>query len=92
MLGEVAVTRHRAAAAADLAALAGAAHALDGSACTTAATVARRNGATVQECRLDGEDVDVTVSVTSDWGVTRARARAGPGTSERSRASYLDRG
>lgn len=88
VLGEVAVARHEAAAAADLAALAGAARVLDGTACTAAGGVARRNGAVLTSCVLEGLVVDVTVSVEAGrWGTTRARARAGPGTSESSEAS-----
>ena len=79
VLGQIAVARHQAAAAADLAALAGAAHALDGSACTAAATVARRNGATLTSCVLAGLEVTVTVEGRAGrWGVVTSRARAGP--------------
>lgn len=81
VLGQIAVARHHAASAADLAALAGAARALEGStpACTAAATVARRNGATLTSCVLDGLVVTVTVQGRAGrWGVVTSRARAGP--------------
>lgn len=88
VLGELAVARHQAAAAADLAALAGAARALEGTgpACTAAADVARRNGATLTSCRLEGLDVTVAVAVEPAGllragGSLKARARSGPGTS-----------
>ena len=91
VLGEIAVARHQAAAAADLAALAGAARALEGTgpACTAAAGVARRNGATLTSCVLDGLDVEATavVETVGHWGHVEARARAGPGTSGASGAS-----
>jgi secretion/DNA translocation related TadE-like protein len=80
-LGAVAVARHRAAAAADLAALAGAAHVLDGSAraCGEARLVASAQSAALSSCRLDGAVVTVEVAVRlGRLGAARARARAGP--------------
>ncbi|MET8319149.1 Rv3654c family TadE-like protein [Micromonospora sp. NPDC005189] len=75
----------RAAVAADLGALAGAARALDGGAmaCASAADIAGRNGGRLVGCRLDGLDVLVTVEVvfTPLPGLTRvasSTARAGP--------------
>ncbi|MFN2538117.1 MAG: Rv3654c family TadE-like protein [Mycobacteriales bacterium] len=77
-LGTVAVARHRAAAAADLAALAGARHLLDGTACTAAARVAAAQSAVLENCRLDGAAVCVEVGVrVGVLGTARARARAG---------------
>ena len=99
VLGGIAVARHQAAAVADLAALAGAARAVEGSgpACTAAAGVARRNGASLVACELEGLDVAVTVEVrppgvVGTWGNAQGRARAGPGTSRGSQASYRDTG
>ncbi len=99
VLGGIAVARHQAAAAADLAALAGAARAIEGPrpACTAAAGVARRNGAVLVSCDLNGLDVAVTVAVrppgvVGTWGNTQGHARAGPGTSTGSEASYRDTG
>ncbi|WP_442931366.1 Rv3654c family TadE-like protein [Micromonospora sp. NBC_00330] len=75
----------RAAVAADLGALAGAARALDGDAvaCASAADLAGRNDGRLVGCHLDGLDVLVTVEVafTPLPGLTRvaaASARAGP--------------
>ncbi|WP_435817756.1 Rv3654c family TadE-like protein [Micromonospora arida] len=75
----------RAAVAADLGALAGAARALDGdtAACASASDLAGRNDGRLVGCHLDGLDVLVTVEVafTPLPGLTRvaaASARAGP--------------
>jgi len=83
VLAQVALCRERAEAAADLAALAGAAHVLDGHACAAAATVARAQGARLLACRIDGWQVRVVAGVglggaLHDLGQARARARAGP--------------
>ena len=85
-LGGVAVTRHRAAAAADLAALAGADAALQGpdAACAAAGRAARRGDAELAACQLDGDVVEVAVllrpgGVLGRLGQARAVARAGPG-------------
>lgn len=82
--GTVVAARHRAQAAADLAALA-AAGALDGgveSACAAATSIANRNEAIVRECVVDGWDTTVVVTADVDLGVVgdrtvRATARAG---------------
>ena len=86
LLGYAVVGRHRAAAAADLAALAGAARAVDGSvpACAAVREVATANGASVGDCRLNGLTVEVVTEVRLPalFGVpvvARSRARAGPG-------------
>lgn len=84
-LGAVAVARHRAAASADLAALAAAAHVLDGGACPAARVVAQAQGAELDACLVEGLDVAVVVSVRpagrlGELGAARARARAGPDT------------
>lgn len=85
LLGSVAVTRHRAASAADLAALAGAAHALEGAdvACRRARRIATAHSATVRSCTLDGATLLLEVGLTAPgplarWGQVHARARAGP--------------
>jgi secretion/DNA translocation related TadE-like protein len=70
------VARHRAQAAADLGALAGAAHAGRGeaAACARAAELVRANRARPVGCHLDGLDLVITAEV----GPARAQARAGP--------------
>ena len=84
MAGAATVARHRAQAAADLAALAGALLAGDGeeAACQRAADVSARNGARLADCRLEGFDVVVAVEVAParivGIGVARGAARAGP--------------
>ena len=83
--GAAVAAAHRAQTAADLAALAGAAHpeasGVDG--CALAAVVAGRNGAWIVDCRWDGDDVVVRVAVSADLpivgrGRAQASARAGP--------------
>jgi len=84
-VGSAVVARHRAQAAADLSALAGAQHALYGVgvACAETTAVARRMGAAVTRCAVEDLDVVVAVSVPvmlGRFGVgpARAAARAGP--------------
>jgi secretion/DNA translocation related TadE-like protein len=84
-LGSIAVLRHRAAAAADLAAMAAAKHALEGqaAACDAARLVAGRQGAVLRSCHLEGWDAVVSVQIAAGGrlaGLGRAdgRARAGP--------------
>jgi len=84
-LGSAVVARHRAESAADLAALAAAARAVEGEdrACAAARAVAVRVGADVLGCRLDGWDVLVEAAAPlpfglSDTGTATGRARAGP--------------
>jgi secretion/DNA translocation related TadE-like protein len=82
-LGAVHVARHQAQSAADLGALAGAAHtiAAPGTACARAAMVADANGARLVACHRHGPDLTVTVEVTPAVGPGRpvtATARAGP--------------
>lgn len=75
---------HRARAAADLAALAGARMLMGGevgSPCDVAAEVAARNGGSLMECSVSGDDVTVSVAIRARWpglGPARAKARAGP--------------
>jgi secretion/DNA translocation related TadE-like protein len=84
--GGLVVAQRRAQAAADLTALAGAR--ATGDACVEAGRVAAANEATLDQCRPDGEELSVVVSVrgpdlpwASSWRQVRvtAEARAGPG-------------
>ncbi|MFE0422049.1 Rv3654c family TadE-like protein [Streptomyces sp. NPDC058953] len=81
-LGQVVIARHRAAAAADLAALAAADHALLGEAvaCDRAAETARAQGARLLRCALRGEIADVRTSARAGPLTATALARAGPAT------------
>lgn len=79
--GAAATARHRAQAAADLGALAGARLVVEGEAvaCARAAGIVEANGAQLAGCRLDGVDLIVTVGVpVAGIGTARAMARAGP--------------
>lgn len=75
---------HRARAAADLAALAGAqvlVGAETGEPCDIAVGVAESNGGSLIECAVAGSNITVTVATPAGWpghGAARARARAGP--------------
>lgn len=84
-LGSAVVARHRAQAAADLAALAAAARLPRGAAvaCARAASVARAMRTDEARCEVDHLDVVVTISVPVRLGAVfagaaRASARAGP--------------
>ncbi|MDQ0378719.1 secretion/DNA translocation related TadE-like protein [Amycolatopsis thermophila] len=79
-LGAAAVARHRASAAADLAALAAAGQAAAGTdaACGRAQWVVDRMGARMVSCRFDGWDALVEVTVSGPVGAASGRARAGP--------------
>lgn len=84
-LGAAAITRHRATGAADLAALAAAAHARDGpeAACGHAQRVAERMRAELESCELRNWDALVRVTVEpsgvlAGFSGAAARARAGP--------------
>lgn len=86
-LGAAVVHRHRAEAAADLAALAAAAHAIDSEpvACAHALRVTEPMTARMTTCRVTGweatVEVEVIPSVDLPWsGIARGRARAGPAT------------
>jgi secretion/DNA translocation related TadE-like protein len=77
--------RHRAGSAADAAALAAAASALDGdsAACDRGADLAKLDGAQLVSCSITDGISDVTVCVVppgvlSQFGPVKARARAGP--------------
>jgi secretion/DNA translocation related TadE-like protein len=65
VVADLLAARQRAAAAADLGALAGAPAVLRGEveACDAAALVVRANGGALRACAVDGEDVRVVVSV-----------------------------
>jgi secretion/DNA translocation related TadE-like protein len=80
-VGSAVVARHRAQAAADLAALAAAARLPAGgaAACARATAVAREMRVDDVQCRIDDLDAVVTVAVAVVFaGVARAAARAGP--------------
>ncbi|OBB91695.1 helicase [Mycobacterium sp. 852002-30065_SCH5024008] len=79
-LGSVVVARHRAQAAADLAALAAAARLPAGAeaACAHATAVARQMQTGDASCAVDELDVVVTVRVAVFGGAAIAAARAGP--------------
>jgi len=75
------IAKHRAAAAADSAALAAADVAsglIPGYPCATADLLSIRNGAELVDCSISGLVVSVTVQVDSALGKTRVRAKAGP--------------
>lgn len=80
-LGSAVVARHRAQAAADLAALAAAGYLPSGAAaaCSRASAVAHEMRVDDAACGVDGLDVVVTVRVVVAFGgAARAAARAGP--------------
>jgi secretion/DNA translocation related TadE-like protein len=84
-LGEALVARHHAESAADLAALAAAAHMVAGEqyACAQARRVTDRMRAALASCRADGWNVLVAVAVQppgwlANLGAATAYARAGP--------------
>lgn len=84
-LGSVIAARHRAEAAADLAALAAAGHAVHGEvpACARARRVAEQMGGRASVCRISGWEALVEVefgvrSTTVTSGAAVGRARAGP--------------
>lgn len=83
--GSAVIARHRAATAADLAALAAAVRVPDGSAaaCATAREIAAGNGASLTRCVIAGDDVEVEVTRPVVLGrlgswAAMASARAGP--------------
>jgi secretion/DNA translocation related TadE-like protein len=79
-MGQAVVARHRAGAAADLAALAAADSALRGTAeaCATAGRVADAQGAQLVRCSVTGEIADVTAMARFGPYAPAVRARAGP--------------
>jgi secretion/DNA translocation related TadE-like protein len=81
-VGDAIVARHRAQAAADFGALAGALVATSGPAfaCGRARELVGANGARMVSCEMSGLDVIVRAEVDAHggWGAARASARAGP--------------
>jgi secretion/DNA translocation related TadE-like protein len=79
-IGAVRVGRHEARTAADLGALAGARHAIEGRdvACTAAARIVEANGGVLVACDTRGMDLVVTAEVPALTLHARATARAGP--------------
>lgn len=97
-LGAAVVTRHRAAAAADLAALAAAAHVIGGpgQACATARRVTDRMVVRLTSCELDEWDATVRVEASPPgllgrFGTARATARAGPAPPAPAKNDHLRR-
>jgi secretion/DNA translocation related TadE-like protein len=97
-LGSAVAARHRAEAAADLAALASAAQAIAGqeAACRSATRVAERMSTTLTSCELHGWDAVVRVSarparLVEHFGVANATARAGPVQTDQSNSVQTDR-
>jgi secretion/DNA translocation related TadE-like protein len=87
-VGSAVIARHRAQAAADLAAVAAAMHLADGTgtACVRASVVARAMRTAVTQCVVEDLDVLVTVETSVPLGriavgPARATARAGPSDS-----------
>ncbi|MET9697110.1 Rv3654c family TadE-like protein [Streptomyces sp. NPDC006529] len=80
LLGQAVVARHRAASAADLAALAAAASWTHGprAACATAIRVAVAQGARMTACTLSGELADVTTRTSTGPFTPESTSRAGP--------------
>ncbi|MGW0821888.1 Rv3654c family TadE-like protein [Streptomyces sp. NPDC002845] len=79
-VGQAIAIRHRAAGAADLAALAAADHWARGgdAACATADRVARAQGGRLVRCAVEGEISDVTAASGAGPLTSEVRARAGP--------------
>jgi secretion/DNA translocation related TadE-like protein len=84
-LGSAVIARHRAQAAADLAALAAARRLADGpdAACAQATAIARAMKSAIAQCTVDGVDVVVAANVLVTlgklgMGTASASARAGP--------------
>lgn len=80
VLGQAVVDRHRAAGAADLAALAAAGHWAEGgaAACARADEVARAQATRLVRCAVVGDTSDVTAAVDRGLFTAEVRARAGP--------------
>jgi secretion/DNA translocation related TadE-like protein len=79
-MGQAVVVRHRAAGAADLAALAAADHWRDGgaAACARADRVARAQSARLVRCAVEGQISDVTTASGTGPLIAEVRSRAGP--------------
>ncbi|MFD9454392.1 Rv3654c family TadE-like protein [Streptomyces sp. NPDC059985] len=80
LLGQAVAARHRAGAAADLAALAAAASWSHGpvAACAAAVRVAGAQGARVTACRVEGEVAEITARVEAGPFAPTLHSRAGP--------------
>ena len=76
-LGQLAAARAHAAGAADMVALAGASHSLDGDPCSFARQSAQRNGVRFEDCVVDGDDVRVHISLAAPSMVVRLAQAAG---------------
>lgn len=88
MLASAVLASHRARAASDLAALAGAGALIRGEppvvACQSAAQVARTNHGRLQSCAVAGTEMRLSIAVpagVNGLGVATAKSRAGPGPS-----------
>lgn len=79
-MGQAAVARHRAAAGADMAALAAADHWTEGTsaACARAERVAAAQGTRLVRCAIVGETSDLTVTSGRGPFTAEVRSRAGP--------------
>ena len=84
-LGSLAVTRQRAAAVADIAALAGAQSL--GDRCASAAAVVSDNGLRLSACRVEGDDVVVRVAAPAPAIVGRLMALVGAGVHDQVQVS-----
>jgi secretion/DNA translocation related TadE-like protein len=86
MVANARVARHQARTAADFGALAGAPYVIEGEepACAEAARLVVANGAVVEYCRVEGLEIVVQVTVTTEHvpRPARAAARAGPLSAE----------
>jgi secretion/DNA translocation related TadE-like protein len=96
-VGLVALTRHRAASAADLSALAAAAHASSEAvaACERARWVTERMRVTLSRCEVEGEEALVEVTARppgflGELGTAAVSARAGPSNDARATANTPD--
>ncbi|MEU4169123.1 Rv3654c family TadE-like protein [Streptomyces sp. NPDC026665] len=85
-MGQAVVVRHRAAGAADLAALAAADHWSQGgtAACARADRVARAQSARLVRCEVEGQISEVTASSGTGPITAEVRSRAGPAGSAKS--------
>jgi len=95
--GGAVLLRHRAASAADAAALAAAIEAVAGerAACERAAAVARANGGSLVSCTMRGAVADVSVAVAANgwlgWlPAVRLSSRAGPAETYQEKRAPLD--
>lgn len=76
-LGELATARARVSSAADLAALAAAAHSLTAGECEAAARIAEEGRSRLLTCTRDGEDVVVTVAGEAPGVIRKLASAAG---------------